>query len=81
MLAKVKHAHLRVISSLNADFKYYAWELLLECDCFEDRRCKYKPQQVQPGYVKRGFAAMHAGRPRTDILPAPQRVKHRCPKT
>lgn len=65
----VRHASLRCGSPVLADFKFYWWELELECEHVVERRCRYKPGG------DRGWGRLHHGRSTTDILPAPKRVK------
>lgn len=76
-LTLVKKARLSVASSINAPFKFRYWELELECGHLVERRAKNKPRK---GTTLRGFAAMHAGRSASEVLPAPKRVRcEMCP--
>ena len=70
---KVAKGWPRVGSSIIADFKYYFWELTLECGHVVHRRVRYKPE-AQPIKWKRrrGFAAMHHP-PSRDRIPPIQR--------
>lgn len=74
-LRAVVDAKTMVVSSLFSDFKFYVWNLTLECGHVVDR--PFRRPNLH-GKAARGFAAMHHPRSLGDALPPPKRA--RCPE-
>jgi hypothetical protein len=73
-LRAVRHSLLRVGCSfmMVTRPRYYFWELHLVCGHRVERRCRY-PKQT--GHVARGYAAIHRGRPRSEVGEPPKAVR------
>lgn len=50
------------------------WDLTLDCGHVVERPVRFPPQE---GVWRRGFAAQHHPRPKSEALPAPTRVRCR----
>lgn len=74
MKRKVEKETLVGATSIFGAFKFYYWDLLLECGHQADRRCRYNPDPSRQRQL-RGYAALHHMKPMSLLKPAPKTVR------